>query len=155
MGNLLCGRCNIIKDVSSFGVRSGTKRGYQYWCKSCQVCRSRETYKKRPRKSNENKVERNKDEIKLNALKRMLKYRYSLDYDEYLQMYERQNKCCRICLLEYNLGGPKGLHVDHDHSTGEVRGLLCRNCNVALGLIKENKDILLRIFNYLNFSLKH
>lgn len=42
------------------------------------------------------------------------------------------------------------LSVDHNHSTGEVRGLLCANCNAALGLIDDNKSILSDLIDYLN-----
>lgn len=45
-----------------------------------------------------------------------------------------------------------GLRVDHDHQTGQVRGLLCRNCNVALGLLKDDRDRVADLLNYLTAS---
>lgn len=42
-----------------------------------------------------------------------------------------------------------GLRVDHDHETGAVRGLLCRNCNVALGLLKDRRDRVAALLDYL------
>jgi hypothetical protein len=53
-----------------------------------------------------------------------IKRRYGLEWDEYQRLLA--DGCC-VC------GSAKDLHVDHDHETGETRGILCRNCNVALG----------------------
>jgi len=60
-----------------------------------------------------------------------IKALYGLDKEEFLAMESRQNGKCAIC-DQYPL--KKGLHVDHDHKTGKVRGLLCSKCNLALGI---------------------
>lgn len=77
---------------------------------------------------------------------------YGLTLKDYLDLAEAQNFTCAIC-NEDNFA--MGMHhsgalvVDHDHSTGAVRGLLCHNCNRALGLLKDNKDSILRAASYL------
>lgn len=64
---------------------------------------------------------------------RKLVERYGITLDDYKAMYQRQNGKCMICeLLSENL------HVDHNHTTGEVRGLLCNGCNRGLGYFSEN-----------------
>lgn len=70
--------------------------------------------------------------------------RYGLDRDDYLQMFEEQESKCAIC----NRYDDK-LHVDHDHKTGEVRALLCGQCNKAIGLMKDNPRITQAATDYL------
>lgn len=57
--------------------------------------------------------------------------RYGITLDDYERMLEWQRGCCAIC------GEEKELVVDHDHVTGEVRGLLCRGCNFQLGFVEQ------------------
>jgi hypothetical protein len=71
--------------------------------------------------------------------------RHGLTVEEYEIMAERQNYCCAICGRE-----PKKLHIDHDHETGKVRGLLCRHCNCLIGFAKDNGLILERAIKYLD-----
>jgi len=59
-------------------------------------------------------------------------------------MIKLQKNKCAICLEKDN-----GLQIDHNHETNEIRGLLCRNCNVGLAMFKEKKDILNKAINYL------
>jgi DNA-directed RNA polymerase subunit RPC12/RpoP len=68
-------------------------------------------------------------------------------------MYDNQNGKCAICKKDYQLGGSKGLFVDHDHETKEVRGLLCRKCNSAIGQLEECKEILIEAIRYLKLQV--
>jgi hypothetical protein len=63
-------------------------------------------------------------------------------------MYEEQNGACAICKGEGD-GRWKKLCVDHDHKTGKVRQLLCRNCNVVLGQVGDNPNLLEEMIKYL------
>lgn len=62
------------------------------------------------------------------------------------KMWESQGRRCKICGvgLEYD-----SIHTDHDHSTGKVRGILCRNCNTALGKFKDDPALLRRAASYI------
>lgn len=60
----------------------------------------------------------------------------------YNRMLYAQNERCAICLHVVKRDNGDVLDVDHDHSTGEVRGLLCRNCNVGLGHFKDDPKLL-------------
>jgi len=66
-----------------------------------------------------------------------LQRNYGFTIDEYDKMLESQGNGCAICGTAPEENGRR-LAVDHDHETGRVRGLLCRNCNLALGHLKDN-----------------
>ena len=72
--------------------------------------------------------------------------KYNLTEADYLKIFEEQKGVCKICSLpELN----KRLVVDHNHTTGKVRSLLCDNCNRGLGLFKENIGRLLSAIEYI------
>lgn len=75
-----------------------------------------------------------------------LKQRYGISIEQYEKMVEEQNNLCYICKKD-NFGKP--LVVDHNHSTGKVRNLLCRGCNLGLGNANENILILRNMIKYL------
>ena len=77
-----------------------------------------------------------------------LKCKYGLTLDDYEQMLEEQNGCCAICNTHYT-EFTKLLAVDHCHKTGKIRGLLCINCNTALGKFKDSSFILQTALEYL------
>lgn len=75
---------------------------------------------------------------------RRYKRKYGLSLQDYLDIYSDQNGCCEICKNWQDT-----LHVDHDHKTNRLRFLLCRDCNLALGLFKDNKEVILNAAAYL------
>jgi len=93
---------------------------------ACSSCRKKATYK--------NKRRRATLEGKRNLLKYRLDQRYNLKLDEYEMMLERQNGVCIIC-GKVNKSGLR-LCVDHDHTTGMLRDLLCTHCNVIIGRLE-------------------
>ena len=62
---------------------------------------------------------------------RKIKYRHGLSQDEFNAMLEAQGNVCAICGTAK--WGSQGPHVDHDHKTEKIRGILCKTCNVGLG----------------------
>ena len=81
-----------------------------------------------------------------------LKRTYGISLVEYNSMLEEQDYKCKICLGDgFLMAGHHvmKLVVDHCHETGVVRGLLCHNCNRALGLFKDDADIVSRGVEYL------
>lgn len=77
---------------------------------------------------------------------------YGITLDEYYQMLDEQDGTCAICDALPPTGRKKYLAVDHDHQTGKVRGLLCDNCNRAIGLLKDDAEVLNKASQYL---IKH
>ena len=74
---------------------------------------------------------------------------YGIGYAEYNELFEEQAGECAICGAHQNdLDRP--LFIDHDHDTGDVRGLLCMKCNSALGLFQDDASNLQRAVKYLN-----
>ena len=81
-----------------------------------------------------------------------LKVKYGIDSEDMARMYEEQLGLCAICKDALDLawaGKSKNTCVDHCHLTGKVRSLLCRNCNSAVGMVKEDIEILEKMIEYL------
>lgn len=77
---------------------------------------------------------------------------YGVTLDEVISINDSQGGRCAICRTEgfkMQAGAKSGLVLDHCHDTGKVRGLLCHNCNRALGLLQDDKRNLLRAVSYL------
>ena len=73
---------------------------------------------------------------------------YGISRIAYDELYKAQDGKCAICKEECKRG--RELSVDHCHTTGKVRGLLCSTCNIALGLMEDNIQLLECAINYLN-----
>lgn len=73
--------------------------------------------------------------------------RFRLTLDDYEALLEEQDHACAICGAECSSFGR--LSVDHNHKTGHVRGLLCRDCNVALGIFHDSEYLLRQALSYL------
>ena len=84
------------------------------------------------------------DEYKDGRLQRI----YGITLDEYNELLIKQNYSCKIC-GKHESEFDRKLSVDHNHTTGKIRGLLCGNCNTGLGLFKDNKELLLKSVDYL------
>lgn len=139
-GRKACTRCMETKPVEAFPVHAKTEsrqQRYRHWCRECSAAYLKEWYRKRGGKT--------------------AYYRergVGVAPAQYQQMSAAQGGVCAICLTD-----PTGktktcdvLHVDHDHASGVVRGLLCMKCNRALGLFGDNVDALRAAVAYL---LKH
>lgn len=85
----------------------------------------------------------NRPESKILARKAHLLRQYNLNYSTYLDLLNKQNNLCSICKQE------KQLYVDHNHETGEVRGLLCHKCNSGIGMLEDNPELTQRATEYL------
>jgi len=79
----------------------------------------------------------NLEVARLNSRDRRLQHKYGINHSEYAALLETQGGGCAICGASDST-----LPVDHDHSTGAIRGILCHSCNVSLGHMKDNPDLL-------------
>jgi hypothetical protein len=139
-----CNRCKKELDTSSFWRSRRSIDGLNNWCKSCWY--ENDKKKKGTPKYREQK---HRSEIK---------YMYGISYEQYGDMLSRQNGVCAICQTTSDTN----LCVDHDHSccVGKkscgncVRGLLCHNCNRALGLFGDRIDLLHSAAQYLKANME-
>lgn len=74
---------------------------------------------------------------------------YRLTAQQFDELWDRQGGRCAICSAILSIGTQNGTHVDHDHDTGRIRGLLCPSCNRGLGQFKDDVDILKAAVSYL------
>ena len=79
---------------------------------------------------------------------RWMPSKYGIDVAEFQSLWDSQDGKCGICERTLMLTN-RGCHVDHDHKSGQVRGLLCHGCNTSLGHFKDSVDNLLRAIAYL------
>lgn len=129
-----CTKCFLEKPFSDFHSYKTGPRAGRYWS-HCKECRKRLLYKWRTE---------NPEKYKEHFSRARYKYKYNLDKnlrDEYT------NKPCMICGRN-----AKRYAVDHCHTTGQVRGVICLNCNTVLGHI-ENKEKMEHIGKYLRMEL--
>jgi hypothetical protein len=143
----ICTKCSKDKPVAEFykDPRYDTLRS---WCKKCCNEHSHTWNKAHPERHivATKKWRENNPRKPVNA--RLLK-EYGITLEEYERMLTEQNGKCAICGTETPRGIGK-FHVDHSHETGNVRGLLCNNCNTALGLFRDSTSIMQSAIEYLN-----
>ena len=140
-GELLCTKCNITKPESEFHreARNPNRNYKRSNCKSCDAEKNRR-YLSLPG------MKKHKAEIKRRSNRRLS---YNFPPELYDQRFEEQGNCCAICKA-VAAGGKGTFHADHNHKTNQPRGVLCHNCNVALGNFKDNPELLQRAIEYLN-----
>lgn len=158
-----CSKCKLPKELSEFHKAGDRTSGRRSRCKRCQnISRAKYTEeniekeksrRKRWRKANPEKVKgmkqryylKNREKI-LNPEKH-LKSRYGLTNGAYQKLLADQGGVCAICKR------PNKLCVDHCHTTGLVRGLLCYSCNLGIRIMEGPKELLEEAKRYLGRSL--
>ncbi len=128
-----CRRCGNDKTVDNFHNRKRSSDGLCDWCKSC-VKEYGHGWKIR---------------TKLIRKDKFLKKQYGISKEEFDRLLISQNSCCAICFVP-GIETYKGLHVDHDHISGRVRGLLCNSCNSGIGRFHDSAENLIRAAEYLS-----
>jgi hypothetical protein len=73
--------------------------------------------------------------------------KYGMTAEDFRKLKKLQRNRCRICKKKF--GGKVMMHIDHDHKTGKVRGLLCRHCNIGLGMFFDRPELLRVAADYL------
>jgi hypothetical protein len=120
-------------------------------CNKCHLAYFRQHYRKpevRARWIEHSKEwhQRNPDKAKVSSMRYRLK-KLGLVLEDYQTMLEKCQNKCEICGNEFKEREPQ---VDHDHKTGNVRGLLCNNCNSLLGFLENNNAPIEKFVQYLN-----
>ncbi len=142
-----CSECNLylpIGDFKKLTSPSALKKstdGY-YWC--CNLCYKNKTWVYTPENEPTNRKMRRR--FKLHRRTDYVEATYGLTKENYLLKINQQKNLCAICKGKQE---GKILCVDHDHKTGKVRGLLCNQCNVGLGNLKDDIQVLQSAIEYL------
>lgn len=151
-----CTKCGATKALKEFPKDKLKKDGHKSACKACYSAYDKNRYWSDPEnhrnRLKEYRASLTKEQRYLQNRKTKLKRAYGITHDDYLGMLEEQNYKCACCGVDNKDSGIKGLVVDHNHTTGAIRELLCSACNTALGLLKEDIDI---INNLLKYIRKH
>lgn len=77
-----------------------------------------------------------------------LRNKWKLTIDDFESMMNKQDRKCAICGKRED-EMKRGFHIDHNHATGKIRGLLCLNCNTGLGMFKDNPKLISKAKEYL------
>lgn len=134
----VCCVCETRKSFNEFYNYQNKSDGKSYRCKECDEAAS-SSYRSR-----------NSDRCITLQRVRTLKSKYNLEENSFSEMMNYQRGCCKICGESlYDPLKDVQLSVDHNHETGEVRGLLCFNCNILLGAARDNITILEEAIKYL------
>ena len=130
----VCTKCGVRKERSEYHKDSSRNDGITAYCKECKL------------QINNNWRKNNPEEMKQSQRRTKRKLAYGILPHEYDQLLIDQDNKCAIC--KNNIGYEAA--VDHDHNTGEIRGLLCSSCNKGLGFFKDNIKFLQNAILYLS-----
>lgn len=138
---------------------------YKYKKCKCENCL---TYKKNSREGHDKELAKERSRVwRLENLERsrenskkyqkehpeqLLKWqlkKYRLTLQDHEKLLKRSNDRCEICGSKTSTKGKSRLSIDHDHDTGKVRGLLCNSCNLGIGHLRHNSNLLLKAIEYL------
>ena len=132
---LVCTSCHKEKLESDFYIRKNRPKGYTSACKSCTLQQVKFNWSPRQQSSYK------------------LKANYGLTLEDYEQLLTKQKGVCAICFQPEttmsNAGYIKNLSVDHCHTTGKIRGLLCHHCNTGIGKFMDSVERLESAIKYL------
>lgn len=139
-----CTRCKESKSTEAFQRDRSRKDGLRPACKACSA-RSYRAWR-----------DADPERARMAWRKASNKYsratKYGITREQLIAMYERQDHRCAICRCseeEVTGRNPGIFHIDHDHSTGAVRGLLCARCNTGLGQFLDDLQLVEAAAEYL------
>jgi len=135
---LICGVCGSQKSRRTV---SGKSRSI---CKECERRHAHETIERKGYPPITDAIRatktRYRNKVRTSGLTNQrvyrLKARLGIDEQSYIRMLDAQHGCCAICKIQLT----KRIHVDHDHETENVRGLLCERCNIGLGYFSDDPE---------------
>lgn len=140
-----CWKCKQIKPITAFYKNRAQLCGRSAECKECNR-KSVKEYHQKNKDARLTKMAEYRCKNRTKIKERKLIAKYGLTFADKKRMLEHQNYKCLIGLEKISL---KTAQVDHCHTTGKIRGLLCRECNVGLGMFTDRVDSLKRAIKYL------
>lgn len=123
-----CSHCHQTKPTDQFYYG-------RHVCRKC-FCKNHTAYQKR------------NPEMRRRWARNVVIRKYGIEPQEYARLLSQQNGVCAICgKAEQSHRG--NLHIDHDHTTNAIRGLLCLRCNTGLGLFQDDIQLLHKVIQYI------
>ena len=135
-----CSACGGEFLLGDFYTTTDKKSGRVIYSARCKKCQNEYNNNRYHTETPEKRLRRQELYYKSHLARK-----YGLTTEQFSAMITEQNNRCKICNCDMETP-----QVDHNHTTGEVRSLLCKPCNMALGLLKENTDTLYNMISYLN-----
>jgi hypothetical protein len=129
-----CHGCELNKPVNMFHNNRAKWDGLTDLCKQCNRTHNLKWRKNFPEKAKNADIKKN----------------YGITLADKLSMLESQGRVCAACGTDTPGGRYNEWHTDHSHSTGKVRGVLCADCNMALGVVRESIPRLEGLVRYMN-----
>lgn len=157
----ICSKCKEEKIIDDFTSRGKSKTtGLSLKSCVCKKCKNRIREVARKANMTEARKEANKrrkkrfNEKNPDASRRSwLRVNYGIDQEDYNNLLISQNNSCAICGKDKNPNG-RALSVDHCHTTGIIRGILCADCNSGIGYFKDSIQALEKAIEYLRNTKK-
>jgi hypothetical protein len=150
--NKTCSMEGILQPLDAFFSDKGRPDGKASQCKKCKMATTikwRENNKAIYNSYAAKWRSRNPDKQHAADIKRL----YGIPIEEYNRLLTEQACGCKICGKQHDPTAKRGrLYVDHDHTTGKIRGLLCGACNSALGYFEDKIEIMLKAIDYIKNS---
>jgi hypothetical protein len=140
----LCRICNINKPLFAFSRRGKNSQIYRNECKPCNYLK-RKTQPRFGKWTAENKEKRREWQRNYDLMRK-----FNITTEQFNKMLIMQNGECAICHTQEFMNNGEVAAVDHCYQTGNIRGLLCSNCNAGLGMFSDSPSKLLSAIEYLN-----
>lgn len=148
----ICRTCGEERPLSDFHVSRNRHDGRDVVCRFCRRTERAARYRRDPegaQRRTREWNERNPERVaEYQRRHRLRKLGVAYEDDQFDRLLVEQDGRCAICGTD-EPGGRGGFHVDHDHETGQVRGLLCDLCNRGLGYFADDVERLLAAVDYL------
>lgn len=141
-----CAMCEVSKPFKDFYKEKRVADGLTARCKECTRQAASSSYQSR----REEVLQSHKDQYcaKKNRAKALMR-NYGMTIEEWNAMFAEQNYRCAICGSTDPFSDNRNFSVDHCHTMGHVRGILCSQCNHLLGHARDDANVLLEAFTYL------
>ena len=167
LSNKICSTCAIKKPLDAFSKQKGGKLGHNSQCKECLRAKHKKwasenraqinAYMIEWRRGDRRPVGARKPRIRKKDTKQQkrkwrMKSQFGLSMADLQAIYEKQNYECAICHIPESALS-KALHLDHNHQTNAIRGLLCATCNLSLGQVSDNLQFFQNAIPYLDASV--
>lgn len=148
-GEKNCAQCFTLKHVLDFSIRRDSSDGRNRICKSCACDNAKTDRDLNPVKFRErNRAYRgsNLEKVRAYLKDKNLQRDHGITLADFQRILERQEGRCAICKC---VPRGKNIHLDHDHLTGKIRGILCVRCNAGLGMFRDDPENMRRACEYL------